>query len=90
MQGRKEGGHATPRVEFQARKGECLFIGMRMSVLSMKDRHRRPMGQFRPLHHQRRVMVLRNIAVSHVTSMVLVRCSSAKSAKRASILVNFN
>ena len=54
----------------------------------MEDRRRRLMGQFRPLRHRRRVTGLRNIVVSHVTSMVLVRCSSVKSAKRVSILVS--
>jgi hypothetical protein len=91
-QGKAEKREGTPLAGSNSKrvKVSASSIGVRMSVLSMEDRRRRPTGQFRPLHHRRRVMGLRNIAVSHVTSMVLVRCSSAKSAKRASILVSFN
>ena len=91
-QGKAEKREGTPLAGSNSKriKVSVSSIGVRMSVLSIEDRRRRPTGQFRPLHHRLRVMGLRNIAVSHVTSMVLVRCSSAKSAKRASILVSFN
>jgi hypothetical protein len=90
-QGKAEKREGTPLPGSNSKrvKVSVPFIGVRMSVLSMEDRRLRPTGQFRPLHHRRRVMGLRNIAVWHVTSMVLVRCSNAKSARRASIPVSF-
>ena len=90
-QGKAEKREGTPLPGSNSKrvKVSVSSIGVRMSVLSLEDRRRRPTGQYRPLHRRRRVMGLRSIAVLHVTSMVLVRCLSAKSAKRAFILVSF-
>jgi hypothetical protein len=91
-QGKTEKREGTPLAGSNSKrvKVSVSSIGVRMSVLSMEDRRLRPTGRFRLLHHRRRAMGLRNIAVLHVTSTVLVRCSSAKSAKHVFILVSFN
>lgn len=91
-QGKTEKREGTPLAGSNSKrvKVSVSSSGVRTSVLSTDDWCRRPTGQFHPLHHRRRAMGLHSIAVSHVTSMALVRCSNAKSAKRASILVSFN
>ena len=91
-QGKAEKREGTPLAGSTSKRVKVSLssFGARMSGFNMEDRHRRPTGRFHLLHHQRRVMGLRSIGVSHVTSMVLVRSSSAKSVKRASILVSFN
>jgi hypothetical protein len=91
-QGKTEKREGTPLAGSNSKRvkvGVLSSISARMPGLSMEDWCRRPTGRFRPLHHQRRVMGPRSIAVSHVTSTVLVRSSSAKSAKRAFIPVSF-
>ena len=91
-QGKAEKREGTPLAGSNSKrvKVSVSSVVMHISVLSIENRRRRPTGQFHPPHLRRRVMGRHNIAVSHVTSMVLVRCSSAKSAKRASILVSFD
>lgn len=90
-QGKAEKREGTPLAGSNSKRVKvCVvfFLGTCVSVLSVGDWRRRPTGRFRPHHQRRQVMAPHSTAVSLVTSTVLVRSSSAKNVRRASILVS--
>lgn len=90
-QGKAEKREGTPLAGSNSKRVKVrvvFFLGMCVPVLSMGDWRRRPTGRFRLHHRRRQVMAPRNTVVSLVTSTVLVRSSSAKNVRRASILVS--
>jgi GATA-type transcription activator-like protein len=91
-QGKAEKREGTPLASSNSKrvKVSVSFLPAPMQGFNMDNWCCRLTGRFRLLHHRLRVMGLRNIAVLRVTSTVLVRSLSAKSAKLESILVSYN